>query len=91
MKIQIDYPRYHNKMHRKIANWMTENLNYHIDPITGEINRTGLAEEACQALDGYVQEGVPEYYFEISHEISACYEDNMNAENIIGGNWEVRW
>jgi hypothetical protein len=52
---------------------MTNNLEQHRDPQTGEINTTTLAEGACEALDLYIEdEGIPSDLFEIAFEV---YQD----------------
>jgi hypothetical protein len=32
----------------------------------GEINATGLAEETCQIQNGYIEDDIPQEYFELS-------------------------
>jgi len=38
----------------------------HIDPMTGEINCTGLAEEACYMLNAYDGDDIPEIFFDLA-------------------------
>ena len=38
----------------------------HIDPFTGEVNCTGLAEETCHMMDAYDRNDIPEIFFEIA-------------------------
>ncbi len=38
----------------------------HIDPFTGEVNCTGLAEETCHMMDAYDKDDIPEIFFELA-------------------------
>ena len=47
-----------------------------VDPRTGEVNLTWLAEAVCQELDGYEGDDIPEEYFEAAAEAADYYLDS---------------
>lgn len=53
----------------KIKRWMFANIAEFIDPETGEINCTQLAEAACDALNGYDGNDIPDEYFETAFDV----------------------
>lgn len=56
-----------------IKKWMLRNYQEFIDPETGEINLTELAESACEYTDGYDRGNgyaVPEEYFEAAFDVA---------------------
>jgi hypothetical protein len=40
----------------------------HIDPFTGEVNCTGLAEQTCYMMDAFDRDNIPEIFFELAVE-----------------------
>lgn len=50
----------------QIKKMMRNLLRNHVDPFTGEVNCTGLAEETCHMMDGYDQSDIPEIFFEVA-------------------------
>lgn len=50
----------------KIKKMMRTLARNHIDPFTGEVNCTGLAEETCHMMDAYDKSDIPEIFFEIA-------------------------
>lgn len=50
----------------KIKKMMQMLARNHIDPMTGEINCTGLAEEACYMLNAYDGDDIPEIFFDLA-------------------------
>ena len=50
----------------KIKSIMNMIARDHIDPFTGEVNCTGLAEEACHIMDAYSNNDIPEIFFEVA-------------------------
>lgn len=59
----------------QICVYMNENIGDHVDPHTGEVNDTTLAEDACTHFDAFIQEDeIPEIYFDLSERISTQYE-----------------
>ena len=58
-----------------IMTYMNQNVNDHVDPLTGEVNHTLLAEDACQHFNDYIGEDeIPEKYFEYAIEVADRYE-----------------
>jgi len=57
-----------------IVKYMQHNITDHIDPLTGEVNDTSLAEDACQHFDDYIGDEIPEKYFDYSLEVAERYE-----------------
>jgi len=59
----------------QICVYMNENIGDHVDPRTGEVNATTLAEDACTHFDAFVNEDeIPEIYFDLSERIASQYE-----------------
>jgi len=64
----------------KIRQYMLHNVTDHVDPLTGEVNNTSLAEDACchfndyEGEEGYEKTEIPEKYFECAFEIGEQYE-----------------
>ena len=57
----------------KVKKWMMNNHSNHVDPMTGEINATSLAEEASVVHDIYVDHvdcEIPEDVFAWSFEVA---------------------
>lgn len=42
----------------------------------GEVNATGLAEDACQHFDDYDDDDIPEKYFDLAASIALDYEQS---------------
>jgi hypothetical protein len=54
----------------EIKRYMRQEVQDHIDPLTGEGNPTTLAEDACSHFDGYgYYWEIPEEYFELAFEV----------------------
>lgn len=53
-----------------IKRWMLINMEDYRDPLTDEISLTLLAEAACDDLNGYDGDDIPEEYFEIAFEVA---------------------
>jgi hypothetical protein len=64
----------------QIRNYMVANVDYHVDWKTNEVNFTTLAEDACDALNGYEKDGesIPEIYFDIAILVAAEKEEELN-------------
>lgn len=62
---------------KQILDYMLENIQDNIDPLTGEVNCTFLAEDAADHFNEY-EDGyeIPEFYFELAQDA----EDQYNAE-----------
>lgn len=58
----------------KIRQYMLSCVEEHVDPLTGEVNDTYLAEDACQHFNDYEGDDIPEKYFECAHEIASQHE-----------------
>ena len=58
----------------EIIKYMNANIADHVDPLTGEVNATALAEDACWHFDDCDGDDVPEEYFEYAHEVATRYE-----------------
>lgn len=52
-----------------VKQYMRRNVEDHVDPLTGEISFTALAEDAFWALENGDGE-VPEEYFELAWEVA---------------------
>lgn len=61
----------------QIREYMFGVIGPNTDPLTDEINRTGLAEWAVDEFDDYDEDSgdIPERYFEIAHEVASEYEE----------------
>lgn len=57
-------------MEAQIRNVMKRLAESHRDNLTGEMDYTGLAEEACCELDAYDGDDIPEEFFEIATEFN---------------------
>ena len=65
----------------EIRTYMQKNVEDHTDPITGEVNDTTLAEDACQHFNGYINnDEIPEDYFEYASEIGSRHEIKTGAK-----------
>jgi predicted ester cyclase len=59
---------------------MLDNVTDHVDPLTGEVNETTLAEDACQHFDGYIvsmtgeRDFIPDKYFDLACIIAEQHE-----------------
>lgn len=51
---------------KKVKKVMKRLAEGHRDPRTGEMNFTGLAEEACQEMNAYIGDNIPEEFFELA-------------------------
>ncbi len=58
----------------KIRQYMHKNVEDHVDPLTGEVNNTSLAEDAFWALEPGNNGDIPEKYFECAIEIAERHE-----------------
>ena len=58
----------------KIRQYMRNNVTDHVDPLTGEVNATGLAEDTFWALEPDNNGEIPESYFECAEEIAERHE-----------------
>jgi len=52
-----------------VRRYMREVIEDHRDPLTGEVSLSTLAEDACQHVDGYENDDIPERYFELAFEV----------------------
>lgn len=59
---------------KKIRNYMSLNIQDHVEALTGEVNSTTLAEDAFWALEPGNDGEIPEEYWEIAHKVSNAYE-----------------
>lgn len=48
----------------------------HVDPVTGEVNTTSLAEDACDHFDGYENNDIPEKFFDMAALVGERHEIN---------------
>lgn len=67
----------------KVKQYMRDNVAYHVDPKTLEVNATGLAEDAADAW-GYVYD-TPDDFFDWAAEIADVEEKRLLAL------WEKEW
>lgn len=61
----------------KVRQYMLHNILDHVDPLTGEVNATGLAEDAAQHFNSYGKPPdyeIPEVYFEWAEDIATAHE-----------------
>jgi len=59
----------------KIRQYMRKNIEDHIDPLTGEVNSTSLAEDTFWTLEpDSNNEEAPEKYFECAFEVAEQHE-----------------
>lgn len=66
-------PNPSNNCKNKITAYMRVNIEDHVDPLTGEVNDTSLAEDACWSLEPTLED-TPEIYFELAHIVAIEYE-----------------
>lgn len=59
---------------KKICKYMQAEIEDHVDPLTGEVNCTSLAEDACSHFDGYEGSEIPEKFFEIANRVGDAHE-----------------
>lgn len=60
---------------RKIRTYMRSIVSEHVDPRTGEVNLTELAEDTCNDLNLWVNdEDIPEDLFEVAFEVADDYQ-----------------
>jgi len=55
-----------------VRNYVRNVAHEHVDPLTGEVNQTGLAEDACTFFYGHGPApdfDVPERYYELAYEV----------------------
>ncbi len=57
-----------------VKKYMLAEILDHVDPLTGEVNATGLAEDACSHFDGYVNNDVPNKFFDLAELIAERHE-----------------
>lgn len=62
-----------------IRNYMLANVDAYVDEF-GDVNATGLAEDACQHFNGYQGDDIPDEYFDFAAEIALEHE-YKKAEN----------
>ncbi len=68
-----------------VMRYMRQEIEDHRDPITGEINDTSLAEDACQHFDAYGPEPdfeIPEKFFEWAFLIAEG-DERRRADSVI--------
>jgi hypothetical protein len=53
---------------------MLAEVGDHVDPLTGEVNATGLAEDACSHFDGYEGNNIPDKFFDLAELIAERHE-----------------
>ena len=65
----------------KIRAYMFDEIQDHVDPLTGEVNITTLAEDACQHFNGYEHDkhthendAIPEKFFDIAFQVGERHE-----------------
>lgn len=61
----------------EIKRYMRQEIADHIDPLTGEVNMTSLAEDAQMHFDIPLNSELEEDTFEWAFEISEVYEKKM--------------
>lgn len=71
------------RIEQSALDWMEANLDDFIDPLTGEVDRTTMAEECCSHFDafefGWKNEAqVPEEFFDWAHRVAEAYEEEAN-------------
>jgi hypothetical protein len=75
---------------RKVRQYMTANVADHVDPITGEVNTTTLAEDAFDCFEKDSADDIPEKYFELAaligerHEIKTGVREPIISRNLAG-------
>ena len=58
-----------------IQTLMTKNVEDFVDPLTGEVNATLLAEWACSEVDGYDSSGdIPDKFFDWAYVVGERHE-----------------
>jgi hypothetical protein len=75
-------------MHGRIAiiRYMNNNIMDHVDSLTGEVNDTSLAEDACSHFNDYEGDNIPEDYFDYSFQVAEAYEIKTGVKSgKIGG------
>lgn len=59
----------------RVKAYMLSQLQYHIDPRTGEVNSTGLAEDAAAEFELYFADcEIPEDLFDLANAIGSLFE-----------------
>ena len=60
----------------KIQHYMMAEIADHVDALTGEVNSTTLAEDACQHFDAYegADYSIPDKFFDIALLVGEAYE-----------------
>jgi len=62
----------------EIKVYMESSISENTDPKTDEINRTGLAEDACAHFDLYENGDIPEYLFDLADQVASQQERRQN-------------
>ena len=58
-----------------LSRYMNANVRDHVDPLTGEVNATGLAEDAFWHFHpGPDDIEIPDIYFDLAERIATAYE-----------------
>jgi hypothetical protein len=69
-----------DKTPEEIRRYMQDNITDHIDPLTGEVNDTGLAEDALWFFlcpgEGEILNSLVDLAFDLAHEVAAKYEQD---------------
>jgi len=63
----------------RIRQWMRNHIDECRDPLTDEVDATHLAESACQDLDGWQADEIPEIYFEIAGWLAVADEERRRG------------
>lgn len=57
-----------------VITYMNRNVADHVDPLTGEVNATALAEDACNHFNGFIGNEIPEEYFDAAFVVAERHE-----------------
>jgi len=67
----------------QICIYMNENITDHVDPLTGEVNNTSLAEDACTHFNAFINEDdIPNIYFDLAFRIADQYEIKTGVKTV---------
>lgn len=66
-----------------VQDFMAEHVGEFVDPRTGEVNMTTLAEYACDVFDGYAKGcEIPEEYFELAFIVAEGYGPQSEQDEV---------
>lgn len=75
----------------QVRTYMLDNIEDHVDILTGEVNATALAEDACSHFEAWIGDDVPERFFDLAETVATQHEIKTGiARSRFSSEWSLQ-